>query len=108
MLVALALVATALGAGLRAAGSVTQGADRLQAATLAQWCADNALLDLQLRREFPGIGDRSADCPQAERRLSVQLRVRATPNPSFRRVDAVVSDEQGALILTTSTVLGRS
>jgi general secretion pathway protein I len=33
--------------------------------------------------------------------------VRPTPNPNFRRVDAVVSDEAGQSLLVLSTILPR-
>jgi len=34
--------------------------------------------------------------------------VRPTPNPNFRRVDAVLLDQDGRQILLLSTVIGRS
>jgi general secretion pathway protein I len=36
-----------------------------------------------------------------------RLVVRPTPNPSFRRVDAVVGDAQVPSLLTISTIIGR-
>ena len=57
VLVALAMVALALGAGLRAAGALTDNAERLADVIAAQWCADNQLTALRLARAFPGVGD---------------------------------------------------
>ncbi|MBX3600052.1 MAG: type II secretion system minor pseudopilin GspI [Rubrivivax sp.] len=107
VLVALALVAVALGAGLRAAGVLTNNAQRLADVTAAQWCADNQLTALRLARAFPGVGDADFACEQLGRSYAGQLRTRPTPNPGFRRVDAVVSDEDGRPLVTVSTVLGR-
>jgi general secretion pathway protein I len=107
VLVALALVAVALGAGLRAAGVLTDNAQRLADVTAAQWCADNQLTALRLARAFPGVGDADFGCEQLGRTYTGQLRTRPTPNPGFRRVDAVVSDEEGRPLVTVSTVLGR-
>jgi len=107
VLVALALVAVALGAGLRAAGVLTDNAQRLADVTAAQWCADNQLTALRLARAFPGVGDADFACEQLGRSYAGQLRTRPTPNPGFRRVDAVVSDEDGRPLVTVSTVLGR-
>jgi general secretion pathway protein I len=107
-LVALAVVAIALGAGLRASGVRADNAARLAEVIEAQWCADNQLTGLRLARAFPGIGDADFSCEQLGRRYAGRLSVRPTPNPNFRRVDAEVRDEAGRLLVTLSTVLPRS
>lgn len=108
VLVALAVVAVALSAGLRAAGSVTDNAGRLADVSAAQWCADNQLVELRLGRRFPGTGDSEFTCEQIGRRFRGEMRVRPTPNPNFRRVDAAVSLEDGRPLVTVSTVVGRN
>ena len=107
VLVALAVVAIALGAGLRAAGALTDNAGRLSDVMAAQWCADNQLTTLRLSRVFPGPGESDFECEQLGRRYRGKLVTRPTLNPSFNRVDAVMSDEQGLPLLTLSTVIGR-
>jgi len=107
VLVALAIVAVALGAGINAAGALTGNAQRLSDVSLAQWCADNRLVNLKLARQFPGTGDSDFACDQLGRSFKGQLRVRPTPNPNFRRVDASVADEEDRPLLTLSTVLPR-
>ena len=107
VLVALAVVSIALAAGLRAAGVLTDNAERLSDVMAAQWCADNQLTELRLRRSFPGVGDSDFSCEQLGRAYKGKLVTRTTPNPSFRRVDAVVSSEEGLPLVTLSTVLGR-
>jgi general secretion pathway protein I len=94
-LVALAVVAIALGAGLRASGVLTDNAERLSEVVAAQWCADNQLTALRLSRAFPGVGDADFSCEQLGRTYSGKLLTRPTPNPSFRRVDAALSDDAG-------------
>ena len=106
-LVALAVTAIALAAGLRAAGVLTDNAQRLGDVIAAQWCADNQLTALRLSRAFPGVGDADFSCEQLGRNYSGTLVTRPTPNPSFRRVDAVVSDDAGRALVTLSTVLSR-
>lgn len=106
-LVALAVVAIALGAGLRAAGVMTDNAQRLSDVVAAQWCADNELTALRLARSFPGVGDADFACEQMGRSYQGKLVIRPTPNPSFRRVDAQVSDAEGRPLVTLSTVLSR-
>ena len=107
VLVALAVVAIALAAGLRAAGAVSDNAERLADVIAAQWCADNQLTEQRLRRNFPGIGDVDFACEQLGRSYKGKLVTRPTLNPGFRRVDAIVSTAEGLPLLTLSTVLGR-
>ena len=107
VLVAVAIVAIALGAGLRAAGALTDNAQRLRDVVLAQWCADNQLAGLKLAKLLPGVGDADFRCEQLGGSVAAKLVTRPTPNPNFRRVDAVVSDETGRPLVTVSTVLSR-
>ena len=107
VLVALAIVAVALGAGLRASGVLTDNAARLSDVVAAEWCADNELTGLRLSRQFPGVGDADFICQQLGRSYPGKLVTRPTPNPNFRRVDAVVSDDGGHVLISLSTVLTR-
>ena len=110
VLVALAVVAITLVAGLQATGALTRAAARQSDQWLAQLCAENELTQLRLTRQLPGVGDSTASCEQAGQTLQVRLAVSATPNPNFRRIDAVVSgpvDGQETRLLTLSTVMGR-
>ena len=107
VLVALAIVAVTLATGIKAAGALSGNAQRLVDVSAAQWCADNQLTGMRLARQFPGTGESDFGCEQLGTAYSGRLVVGATPNPSFRRVDAVVSTADGTPILTVSTVMGR-
>lgn len=107
VMVALAVVAITLGAGLKAAGALTDNAARLTDTMAAQWCADNQLALLTLTRQFPPVGDGEFLCEQAGQTYRGVLVVRPTPNPNFRRVDARMFDPRERPLLTLSTVLGR-
>jgi general secretion pathway protein I len=107
VLVALGITAVALMAGLQATGSLSRNAERQTVTMLGQICADNQLIALRLRRQLPDTGNTSVECTQAGRPLQVEVSVRPTPNPNFRRVDARVLD-QGAYVLQVSTVMGRN
>lgn len=107
VLVALTILAITLGAGIKAAGALTNNAQRLAEVSAAQWCADNHLVGLKLGRQFPGIGDSDFVCEQLGRTYRGKLVVRPTPNPNFRRVDARLLDDADQNILTLSTILGR-
>ncbi len=107
VLVALAIVAVTLGAGLQAAGALTRNAQRFSEISEAQWCADNQLGAIRLTRQFPDVGDIEFQCDQLGRIYLGKLVVRPTPNPNFRRVDATIGDAQSVPLLTVSTVVGR-
>ncbi len=107
VLVAVTIVAVALAAGMRAAGTLTDNAQRLASVTSAQWCADNQLVALKLARSFPSVGDSDFACQQLGVSYAGKLVVRPTPNPSFVRVDTTILDERGVQLFTLSTVLSR-
>ena len=110
VLVALAVVAITLAAGLQATGALTRAATRQSDQWLAQLCAENELTRLRLARQLPGVGDSSSTCEQAGQSLQVRLSVAPTPNPNFRRIDAVVEGEVDGVnvrLLSLSTVMGR-
>ena len=90
VLVALVIVGTALGAGLRAVGSLTANSADLRTAMMATWSAENRLVQIRLGKEFPGIGKRGFDCPQGDLHLVCQEEVIASPNPRLRRVEVSV------------------
>ena len=106
VLVALAIVAIALAAGLQATTALTANALRQTSVLLAHICAENELVKARLSRQMPDIGDSTVDCQQAGRSFGVAVSVLPTPNPSFRRVDAQVFDG-GFPVLRLSTVVGR-
>jgi general secretion pathway protein I len=107
VLVALAVVAVTLAAGLKAAGALASNTDRFADVVAAQWCADNQLTALKLSRQFPAVGDGDFACEQAGRSYPGKMIVRPTPNPNFRRVDTRIGNEAGHTLLTQSTVLPR-
>ncbi|MGH6628042.1 MAG: type II secretion system minor pseudopilin GspI [Burkholderiaceae bacterium] len=106
VLVALAIVAIALAAGLQATTALTNNALRQSDMLLAQICAENELVKVRLSKQMPSVGDSSQSCEQAGRGYNVAVSVRPTPNPSFRRVDAQVLDGTSP-VLRLSTVVGR-
>lgn len=94
VLVALVIVGTALGAGLRAVGSLTANSDGLRAAMMATWSAENRLVQIRLGREFPEVGKRNFTCPQGELNLICEEEVLTSPNPQLRRIEVSVFDAE--------------
>lgn len=107
VLVALTIVAVALAAGVRAAGALTDNAERLRQVMAAQWCADNQLTNLRLARVLPGIGDADFSCEQLGQVYPGKLVTRPMANPNMRQVDAVVTTGSGTPLVRLTTVLVR-
>ncbi|KQU67048.1 MULTISPECIES: type II secretion system minor pseudopilin GspI [unclassified Rhizobacter] len=107
VLVALAIIAVTLGAGIKAAGALTNNTQRLVEVTAAQWCAENQLTGLKLSHTFPSVGDSEFSCDQFGASYKGKQATRPTPNPNFRRVDAQIFNEDDQPVLTLSTILPR-
>jgi len=96
VLVALSIVATVLGASLRAVGSLTQNSNDLRLALFATWSAENRLSQIRLTREWPPLGSRQFSCNQADIALECKENIVDTPNPAFRKVEVSVFSTQDA------------
>ena len=94
VLVALVIMGTALGASLRAVGSLTQNSDGLRRAMMATWSAENRMVQIRLSKEWPAVGKRSFECPQGDLQLVCEEEIIASPNPRLRRVEVSVFDQQ--------------
>ena len=107
VMVALAITAIALVAGLKSTAALTNNADRQGRLLLGQLCAENRMTELRLARQLPGVGDSVTDCVQAGLTLQIAQAVRPTPNPHFRRVDVTVL-EAGQQVVRVTTIVGRN
>ena len=91
VLVALAIVAVALSAGMRALAQGADGASSLKARTLALWVAENRLARAQLDPS-QGTTPASGNETQAGMTLAWRQTLGATSNPAFRRIEIVVTE----------------
>ncbi|MEY2874800.1 MAG: type secretion system protein GspI [Pseudomonadota bacterium] len=107
VLVALAIVAITLAAGIKAAGALTGNTQRLVDTLAGQWCADNYLTRLRLERQLPPVGDSEFSCDQVGQTYLGRVSVRPTPNPLFRRIDVHMLDAEGQHLLLYTTVMSR-
>jgi general secretion pathway protein I len=109
VLVALGIVSIALLAGMRATDSLVNNAQRLSDVLLGQVCVENELIKVRLSKAMPNVGDSTFSCLQAGKTMSGKMTVSATPNPSFRRVDAEVFhvEKADSSIIKLSTIVGR-
>lgn len=90
VLVALAIVAIALLAAMRAAGQGTNNVSELRAHLLAGWVAQNVLAEQRARGDWPSTGVLHGKMTQAGIDFSWREEIIGTPNGAFRRVDIFV------------------
>ena len=90
VLVALAILAVALFAGIRAVGMLAQTNTDLKLRLLASISAESRVAELRAMHAFPGIGSRTVACPQGKVALECIEEIKGTPNPFFRRVEVRV------------------
>ncbi len=89
-LVALAILAVALAAALRASGASTTHVDEMRTRLLADWVAQNRLALHVARGDYPNVGMEDGEDTQAGVRLLWHEEVSSTPNPAFRRMEITV------------------
>lgn len=91
VLVALAIIAVALAASMRAVGNLASSEADLHQRLLAGWSADNVLAELRLAHAWPPLGVTQFDCSEGNLVLMCTQSVSTTPNPLFRRVQISVT-----------------
>jgi general secretion pathway protein I len=94
ILVALAIVAVALAAGMRALAQSADSASTLKARTLALWVAQNRLAAAQLAEPWPALGSAAGESEQAGTRFIWRESVSGTPNPAFHKIEIIVAEPQ--------------
>jgi general secretion pathway protein I len=94
VLVALALLAVALTAGMRALAQGADSAGNLKARTLALWVAQNRLAAAQLESPSPALGRYEGSETQANARFIWHASISTTPNPAFRKIEIVVAEPE--------------
>ena len=90
-LVALAILAIALAAALRASASATQHSDDLRLRLLSNWVAENRLALHAARGDWLAVGSQNGEETKAGVHFLWKEEISNTPNPSFRRIEVSVS-----------------
>ena len=92
ILVALAILAVALAAGMRSVAQSSDAATLLKHRTLALWAAQNRLAAAQLANPWPAMGVRDGTTEQALTEFVWRETVEGTPNPMFRKIEIIIAD----------------
>jgi len=90
-LVALAILAVALTAVLRATSASTNHVDEMRQRLLADWVAQNRLALHAGRGDWLPVGSQQGEEVQAGLRFFWEEKISSTPNPAFRRIDVSIS-----------------
>lgn len=91
VMVALAILAIALGAAIKAASTNAANAAYLRDKTLAQWVAMNVVTELQLSPEWVEVGERRGRVEMAEVSWRWSAQITPTFDEAVRRVDVMVA-----------------
>jgi general secretion pathway protein I len=86
VMVALAIVAVALAASVRAVGMIAQNNAALRSKSLALVSADNAMTVLRLSRIMPSAGAQTVACPQGLQPLQCEEIFTNSANSNIRQV----------------------
>jgi general secretion pathway protein I len=90
VLVALAVIAIAMGAAMKATMASTNNAIELKTRTAAGWVAQNRLNELAATGAWPDIGTAEGTESQAGMDFSWRVETGGSPNRSFRRIEIKV------------------
>ncbi|PPE73161.1 type II secretion system protein GspI [Solimonas fluminis] len=90
MLVAVAVLAIAMGAIISGMARYADNAARLREKTVALWVAHNRLTELSLQRAWPDIGKSDGEVEMAGVKWKWEVEVKATPDTHLRRADISV------------------
>ena len=103
-LVALAILAIALAAVMRATGAGTNNAEAMRVRILADWVAQDRLALHAAQGAFFPPGTQTGEATEAGIRLLWKEEISVTPNPSFRRIEvSVYAAEDPEIVLRRLT-----
>ena len=98
VLVALAVLAIALGAAMRAGELGVVGFDQTRQRMMADWVASDRMAELRARRSWPEPGVSEGNAEQNGQQFHWQQKVAPTPNFQFRRLAIKVVDKDGGVL----------
>ena len=90
VLVALAVLAIALAAILRAMGQAIDATATLRERNIALWVAQNRLVEHRMRRDWPAADTKDGDAEIGGVKWYWREQVSTTPEPRIRRIEITV------------------
>ena len=92
VLIALAILAIALTAAMRAASIATDSANETKLRTLATWIAQNRIAEINAVSvaNLPGVGESNGRQAMANIEFEWRQKISNTPNTAFRKIEVQV------------------
>ena len=90
VLIALAVLALAMGAVIKAASDYTSNQSYLRDRTLAMWVARNVLVEYQVKGEWLSVGERKGPREMGNQEWRWLARISQTEEAELRRLDVEV------------------
>ena len=90
VMVALFVVAVALGGVIKVMGNAAVNSSRLTDRTFAQWVALNQVADEQIKASWPKLGDQSGKQKMADREWKWVLKTIKTEDKNIKRIEVSV------------------
>jgi len=90
ILIALAVLAVAMGSIIKAVSDYTGGLSHLRDRTMATWVARNVLNEFQMKTEWPSAGQRKGNMDMGQHEWRWVARISQTDEPELRRLDVEV------------------
>ncbi len=90
VLIALAILAIALTAAVRAATVATDSANETKLRTLATWIAQNRIAFISSSTVFPSVGESNGRETMANIEFAWKQKISNTPNSAFRKIEVQV------------------
>lgn len=106
VLIALAVVALAMGATIKAVGEYTGNQAYLRDRTLATWVARNVLVQYQLDAAWPDVGESKGTMEMGRREWRWRARFSQTEESALRRVDVEVGPPEADDEVTIAILSG--
>lgn len=104
VLVALTIVAIAMGALIKVAGEQAVNAAYLRDRTLAHWVGMNVVAEYQLAEQWPETGRSQGEQVMAQRDWYWRAQISETPDEAVRRLDLTVHAEEGSAAPVLATL----
>jgi len=103
VMVALLIVAVALGGAVKVIGNAAANSTRMNNKTFANWVALNQIAELRITKEWPKLGETKGDTEMAERKWAWSQESIKTDDDNIRRVELSVwldSDKKSSPFVT--------
>lgn len=93
VMVALLIVAVALGGAVKVIGNAAANSSRMNNKTFANWVALNQIAELRISNAWPKLGEIKGDSEMADRKWAWQQKSIKTDDDNIRRIEVSVWSE---------------